>query len=383
MKAPPWNRAQRRGWRWRRPACSWLVAGALLGLIAGCGSDQLEFDYGRQDTSVNGALILARMFAASGRPVTTRHALTPGAAQAETIVWFPDSRGVPSEAAINWFNHWLSADTRRTLIFVGRDYDAEPDYWRQTAPLAPADQQERFAARKTMAEARLTAERFGLPAKAECDWFQFDGEQPAERAEKLSGPWAAGIDAIKAGIEIQQRLVPLDWQEPLLETPTDILVARDTPVPKHERGDEPRLTSGGQLLLVVNGSFLLNKPLVNPENRKLAGRLIEATDPGGAVVFLESNEDPQILSGDSPPSLPHSLDLLTVWPLNVLLLHFAVLGIIFCFARWPIFGRPEEPLPADRTNFGQHAEALGKLLERTADRPFAERRLAEYRALKL
>jgi hypothetical protein len=347
------------------------MAAALIVVASGCGVKELPIDYGRQDNSVNGCLALARMFAASGRPVTTRHALTPGTAKADTIVWFPNSRMIPTEPTIKWLERWLGEDSRRTLIYVGRDYDAEPDYWRQTTPLAPVDQKPLFESLQASAEARVSAERLTMPAKAECDWFQFEGDQPTERAETLTGPWSAGVDPTKTELEFHQRLIsPPGWQESLLETPTAVLVARGKP------------SNGGELLLIVNGSFLLNERLVNPENRKLAGRLISATEPGGQVVFLESSENPQIRSGDDPPHLPQSLELLTLWPLNVVLLHFAVLGIIFCFARWPIFGRPDEPPAAELTSFAKHAEALGKLLERSQDRAYAERRLAEYRALK-
>ncbi len=46
-----------------------------------------------------------------------------------------------------------------------------------------------------------------------------------------------------------------------------------------------------QLLVVANGSFLLNAMLVNHEHRKLAGKLVDAIGPGGRdVVFLESGQ---------------------------------------------------------------------------------------------
>ena len=44
----------------------------------------------------------------------------------------------------------------------------------------------------------------------------------------------------------------------------------------------------GQVIVVTNGSFLLNLPLVNHEHRKLAGHLIRECVPGTKVAFLES-----------------------------------------------------------------------------------------------
>ena len=69
------------------------------------------------------------------------------------------------------------------------------------------------------------------------------------------------------------------------------------------------------------------------------------------------------------------------WPLNGVLLHLAVLGLIFCFARWPIFGRPRVPAEASASDFAKHVEAMGELLRRTKDRAYAEAKLAEATSL--
>jgi hypothetical protein len=70
-----------------------------------------------------------------------------------------------------------------------------------------------------------------------------------------------------------------------------------------------------------------------------------------------------------------------VWPLNALLLHLTVLGIVVCLARAPIFGRARE-LPADSpVDFGKHVAALGKLLAQAGDRNYAQARIAQYRQL--
>ena len=47
--------------------------------------------------------------------------------------------------------------------------------------------------------------------------------------------------------------------------------------------EENTTAPGSQLLFVVNGSFLLNLPLVNHEHRKLAQRLITACGPPGRL----------------------------------------------------------------------------------------------------
>jgi hypothetical protein len=134
-------------------------------------------------------------------------------------------------------------------------------------------------------------------------------------------------------------------------------------------GRQRPTADGGQLITVANGSFLLNLPLANHEHRKLAGKLIESVGTRARVVFLESDEGgPPI----DPPATDGSLwRMFEAWPLGVILLHFGVLGVIFCFARWPIFGRPR-PLPAEvLVDFGKHVAAVGELLRRSKDRDYA------------
>ena len=73
--------------------------------------------------------------------------------------------------------------------------------------------------------------------------------------------------------------------------------------------------------------------------------------------------------------------MLKIWPLGPILMHLTVLGIIFCLARSPIFGRPKELPVESPADFGKHIVALGDLLGRSKDQHYAEHRLAQYRQL--
>ena len=141
-------------------------------------------------------------------------------------------------------------------------------------------------------------------------------------------------------------------------------------------------TEGGRRILVVNGSFLLNFPLVNHEHRKLAAKLIDSLPaPNQRVVFLESSAGgPPIRDDDRVPE-PTVWELFNVWPTNWILLHLAALGVIFCFVRWPIFGRPRDLKTSGRSDFGHHIDALADLLQRTHERAYATKQIDNYRQL--
>ena len=115
------------------------------------------------------------------------------------------------------------------------------------------------------------------------------------------------------------------------------------------------------------------------EHRKLAGRLITACGEPRKVAFLESGPGgPPILEEEPGTGLPTGLEALIIWPIGCILMHFAVVGILYCFAGFPIFGRPQK-LPADSVaDFGKHIDALGELLQRTGDPGYASERLAHY-----
>ena len=75
---------------------------------------------------------------------------------------------------------------------------------------------------------------------------------------------------------MNDRLVPTEDAEPLVKSGDDVLVSRIE-------------WKQSQILLIANGSFLLNLPLVNHEHRKLAGHLVNAVGPPRKlVIFLES-----------------------------------------------------------------------------------------------
>ena len=121
-------------------------------------------------------------------------------------------------------------------------------------------------------------------------------------------------------------------------------------------------------------------PLVNHEHRQLAGRLVDEIGPESKnVVFLESGaEGPPIRETDPEQRMPTGMEFFSVWPMNYVILHLAVLGVIFCFARLPIFGVPKELPSGAPTDFGLHVAALGRLLEKTNDSGYVTARLRQY-----
>jgi hypothetical protein len=323
------------------------------------------------------------MFKSQGHRVTTWTRLSPRLDEQDIVVWVPDDFGVPAKEPREFLEDWLSrGDGGRIVVYIGRDYDAAVDYWSDVRPTAPPEDAAEIQRRLARAKADYASARAKMPAKGYGRWFTAQRDGKRRDVRTLEGPWAKGIDANKCEITIAGRLeVPREADR----------VAADPPIP----GDfEPLLTSEGELLafrvkddakwgdgqviVLVNGSWTLNYPLVNHEHRKLAARLVNECGSPGKVAFVESGPGgPTVL--DKDPSTGD--EPWPPYPLNAILVHMSVLGIVFCLARFPIFGRPRE-LPSEASaDFGKHVGALGDLLSRSQDRNYALTRLMQYREL--
>jgi hypothetical protein len=381
-----------------------------LALLAALGCrKELQTEYGQRQgpgasQSVNGTAVFAEMFEAAGHKVSSWTKLSPRLDQADCIVWFPDDFNPPSADVVNWLERWLNARPNRTLIYVGRDFSAAPWYWRKMQAKAPADQAEDVAEARADAEASFQRLRPAANSQANCRWFtiKYEGHSgPASNITSDDLDWKQDLDAAKLEIESNSRVSPLDL-DTLLGSDQGMIIGRQNFNDQQSR-----------LFVVSNGSFLLNAMLVNHEHRKLAGKLIDAAGPSGQdVVFLESgrletdsppppspgpsplpsepndgvkaklpplsDRNPPISDDDLPPQPPTGLELLLVWPTNWVLLHFAMIGVLFCLWKLPIFGLPRPEDPQRASDFGRHVDAVAALLKRADDPRYAKMRIEHY-----
>ncbi len=365
---------------------SWLgrvFAVLAVTMLSGCGlPDYLNDGYGKRSQggaeSVNGTSVLATMFTKAGHDVRSWRLMSPALDKADVIVWFPSDHKVPTPEAQTWLYEWLSlsADSK-TLIFVGRDYDAAPLYWRSAQTLAPPAQRPQFKRREGMARSEFLTTRGAGPTSGSCgDWFTIDTSNPERKVSGLQGPWALGIDATKVQIDHHQYLTPSGDFEPLLADQDG------HPLVSEMLFDATQVSwtdNDSRLVLVENGAFLLNGSLVNHEHRKLAGKLVSSVgSPELDVVFLESDASPLVQDEDPSDGPPTGFRLFSIWPIGATLAQLAALGIVFATTRFPIFGVPKRLSRPSLTDFGRHVAAIGRLLAATSDRAYAYTQLRNY-----
>ena len=180
----------------------------------------------------------------------------------------PPYPGPPDREEAKWYHEWLENQPERSLVYVIRDYDAEPEYWSLAVQRLgePGAEVRRAQAEANRDQAKNWIDR--LPSKADkpaddAVWFKVGpAADPPRTCETMEGLWAEDIDSRAAAIVVH---------EPLVADQEHVLLASKGNVLAMEWGTE----DNGRVLAIANGSFLLNLPLVNHARRPLAERVVE------------------------------------------------------------------------------------------------------------
>ncbi|MEY4568144.1 MAG: hypothetical protein RLY14_3114, partial [Planctomycetota bacterium] len=324
----------------------------------------------------------------------------------------------PSKVARDFLDKWLKeGNGGKTLIYVGRDYNASGEYWKQVVEREPVGAKSDAFVEEMLV--RLDDLKSDLTENVFARWFEVDPNRVGGEVHGLRGTWAEGIDVSKTRLWTRTQLLPpardsietpkdsaatatnsinntdaaptygratwspeelehIEYEEQSLIPESEILLSSDDGRPLVFRLTSERWPKS-QIIVVCNGAFLTNGGLVPKEHRKLAGRLVDICGDNEKAAFLVSGRSGPYLNDSEDPSYDgKGLEMFTVWPINLIVIHLALLGIIYCFAVFPIFGRPGRLKDREKSDFGQHVEAVGNLLARTGNEDFARERISDY-----
>lgn len=286
---------------------------------------------------------------------------------------------------------WLREKPNRTFVFVPGGWSADVDYWRAVQDLAPPEHAAWAAERLRDAEARREEKKVW---KAEPDRFGgVDWIEPARRRreEERSGEafWAtwdvldegkrrtrfSGVDAWTAGLPATTDVWASRSMTPDVESGTEVLLSVD--------GDPfvcRRRVGESDFFALESAAFLLNFALTKPENRVLAGRLVDEFDPNGKTLIWFGKRLEFATEDEKEPVSPFSLARLT--PFSLAALHLAALAALFVAWRFPILGRPKRNAREATNDYSKHVDGVAFLLAKAGARDWARKELETFRAAR-
>lgn len=173
-----------------------LLGASCLATTAGCGAWSSDaHTYGAvaspgANRSLNGLGLHRKLWESHGAKCSTPSQLSPKLDQADVIVLVGQSYEPPGIEARRWLEQWLASGDRRTLLYFGRDFDADILYRQQTLDDLPSDRRQRgeeLLALRQADELRLRWEQ--LPAVAFCDWFYIDALRATHDYQNFQSDW--------------------------------------------------------------------------------------------------------------------------------------------------------------------------------------------------
>lgn len=380
--------------------------------------------------SANGLGVHRKMWELAGAKVLTPQKLSPRLDDLDVIVLVGQSYAPPGMAAREWLENWLGESPGRSVIYFGRDFDANLYYREATLNLIPKTERDRGEIALASAQANALKTRIAtIPEGTFCGWFYLDLSTPRQKCSRFSGPWASSLSGAsgswpvgitlqppeskwrsqkpswlaKGGTALQpanqiqfpfedsdatiQRSVwsynEIDtteaWNAEFRQLPdSQTLLASEEGQPLIFQLTNDRY-EGSQILVIANGAPLLNASLVDPLHRKIGEQLIEACRPAKRVALLAYDERGILIAQNrEADSTAAGLEMLTVWPLSAITMPAALLAIIICAVLLPILGRPQTLRRRSTADFGLHIEALGRMLFEARDIAHARNAIADY-----
>lgn len=381
------------------------VSLALVIAVAVSGCSRLDTTYGKSSgaegqKSLNGFGVLREVYRRQGWKDRTMARLSERANSMDAIVWTPMVDYPLEQDALEWFEEWFERGDK-TLVWVLRDYQTEDAYWQQAAQLAEPEQ--RIEYRRRTARSRIDYLRTLLERRALITngWMTAEALDPPELIGETTGPWADSVGSFAPYARLEYQLREFDESDrtaasqisspffletSFSDTDTDFtsLLGTENETPLVARVSHPTW-NGSQVLVVAGGSLLNNFGLIQDASQRLALQVIEAgrpddgSDEAPVVGFLYSDYRGVMVSSLDPNQMgPSGMEMLTVWPLNLLTLHAAFLGLVTCLILLPIFGRPRRLPPRSSADFASHIDAVAALMARTSREDYARQRISEY-----
>lgn len=419
--------------------CGCLALICLTLLLTGCRSKTLQTSYGDSTgytgrESINGFGGLRALYEDVGWRTRSINRVNERARRLDTIVWIPDApTGIRSDAT-EWFEDWMQPGGK-TLVYVTYDGVSDAAYWRRAAQHATPQQRLEYRRRLANAQFDQFARQLRLEVPESNGWVQWQrlsNPRPVRAEEIQTAPAAALSDdeTSHASAEDEGPRNDRTLESLGLDAPLSVRVQVGA-VAESSEADSGNQTTGGtgpaagamfpwniqlhtvdeksdadvrvrpavslasgvplvtevtsaewgdsKVLIVAGGTLLSNFAFTTESGRTLASSLVADSGPAAQVGFLHTSVSPLAVDeSDGSTAARTGMELLVVWPISLITIHGALLGIVIVLILMPVFGRPRRTKQPSQTDFADHLEAVAVWMERAPTDHYARQKISEY-----
>ncbi len=393
----------------------YLACVLSLGCLSGCGRFSTEYgdSAGPQGrSSINGFGALRQSFENAGFENRDITRLTERMTKTDTIVWTPSHLVSFHSDVTSWLDRWLTMGGR-TLVFVVPDSGSEADYWIDASRMAPPEQRLEYRRRAARSMNERMVWRLNREPLVSNGWIHAAPLAVRHKTNSLNGPWAESFPDEKSQFELEYDIAPSTdpttqgakptqvfsgtkktgpgaakyvYQGTTSESSTDVSI---TPALQDDAGTTiiSEVTSpqwkDSKIIVVSGGSLLTNYAFTDPANVILADKIVRTSleiageNPKAGFIKVDAQSLPV---SDSKPGIPKASgwELLTTWPISLVMIHLVLLLIVALLSLLPSLGRPRKVVYNSVSNFGDHLDAIAVLMRRAGGEDYARNRISEY-----
>lgn len=368
-----------------------LTTIVLVSLIFEVGCSKLTTEYGKTGgssaySSINGYGTFRQAIKNAGFNDREMNRLTDRLKRnTDLVVWAPQNEKTLNSEAVAWIDSWLKQG-KRTLVYISPDSGSEVEYWKSTRTMAPAEKRMEYRRRAARSQTERKQNRFTVGQPPSYEWFTITELPQPETISGVKGPWAPTDPKIRGSSMSSSPTKPLEYEVSTATSPenntTRVLLETS-----NGTAYVVKITSNqwnnSQILVVSAGSLLSNFGLTQKSNQALADKIIREAaavkNSGLQAGFLNNNGTSLVVSNaNSGAPVASGMELLTVWPISLLIMHGIFLGVVICLMLLPIFGRPRKLLHVSSGNFGHHLDAIAALMKRAGGERYARTKISDY-----
>ena len=232
---------------------------------------------------------------------------------------------------------------------------------------------------------------FKDPAKKDNSLFAMTPMEKEVKVRSLTGSdnWLKDIDPSNVRFSLYEEMTPAkkvarDATKDTEETPEEEPAQFEMFLESDGHGIVASTKrKNGRVIFVNNAGFLLNYQLINHDHRKLANRLIHEFGEDRKKVFVLYSDHDILTYSPGDRAYESSFDVvlkfLQIWPVSILFWQCILLGILFCFYKWPVLGRPRKLPRKIHVDFSEHISAYADLLSATGEEIPIRKQVRQFR----